>query len=222
MGLRVRAKMLYAVNSLKASLDVGDYWYWLPEDAMTEDIPIYSMVYPLRYDILIRKSFFDLYALNRELYKDNEQGFRKLACEHVYYTWFQKVYMNRYRNDTQNRLTSDDIFARLIRDAACLYDNIHEHGFNTNFPIIPHTGKTIGYSTSGQQVEGTVFMGDGCHRLACLMSLGYSSLPRSFTKIKCFSRLSPFDNTFLLEPHLTIEWPSEYTAGNPAQEGPRQ
>ena len=59
MGWGIRTRVRDLRERCQSALRVGDYWYWLEQTRLPDEIPIAPMVAPLRYDILIRKSFFD-------------------------------------------------------------------------------------------------------------------------------------------------------------------
>jgi hypothetical protein len=213
VGLGLKFKGQKALNKIKASLNIGNYWYWLDQLDTPNEVPIEPLVYPLRYDILIRKSFFDFYSENRSLYREDSAKFIELAHDHPYFQWFTKVLVIRFHNESKNDSRMiDQLYAERVREAATLHDSISSQGFDVRFPIIPYTGNKIFPTDSGKSVSGTYFMGDGCHRLACLMSQGYTSIPRSMLRVKCFSQLRPIDNTAMLSQHLAIDWPSTFTS----------
>ena len=56
-------------NLFRVVTHTGNYWYWLSESKY-QALQIKDLVYPLRYDILIRKEFFSFYIENRELSKE--------------------------------------------------------------------------------------------------------------------------------------------------------
>lgn len=181
---------------------------WLPEAEMPAALPIAQLVYPLRYDIVVRMRLFEAYAAERERYRTDPAAFVELACDHDYHIWFERVMMVR-RADyiAHHHLTPDDIFTDCVHQAAELYESIVGSGFDAKRPIVPFTGREILPADSGAVSAEQYFPGDGCHRLACLMSLGHTTLPATFFRIKRFDRLQPFDNTRLLREHLDINWP---------------
>lgn len=202
-------------EALKRTFKVGAYSYWVPEEELPLSLDIGLLVFPLRYDILIRKSFFDFYSDHRGLYQQNPSEFINALSTHPYHTWFQKVLMVRYHSDRViDEIAIRELFAEKVRAGALLYDSIQQRGFDTQFPIIPFTGESILPATSGRAVTGKFFMGDGCHRLSCLMSMGYQELPRGFFRVRCFRSLSPFDNTALLTGHMDVDWSTYLPARN--------
>ena len=189
MGLGIRAKVNCAWNSLKAGVGVGEYWYWVPDRQVEQAIPIAPLVYPLRYDILIRKDFFDLYAANRDLFHADLDAFLAKAKDHVYYEWFTKVLLARYEPrsmDDERRAMA--LFQDRVMRSAELHELIRINGFDQRHPIIPFTGMKILPADSGKYTGQKYYMGDGCHRLACLISM-------------------------MLEKHLAIRWPDSLIEG---------
>lgn len=215
MGLGLKARLEGLRNRCQARLGFGDYWYWLDTEEVPAEIPIAPMVDPLRYDILVRKSFFDFCNARRDQIESDRAGFLQDALDHPYFLWFTEVLVARYhsadRNDPQR---IRQLYHERVRQAVLLFDSIAQHGFSMRHPIIPYTGEAILPATSGREVTGRFFMGDGCHRLACLMSRGYTSLPREFVRVKCFRRLAPFDNSALLADHLPVDWTAFRSEGS--------
>jgi len=215
MGFGLRLKIMGVSNSLKRTLRAGDYWYWLPPQKTGGEIPIYPLVYPLRYDILVRKTFFDFYESHSQIYRDDLDAFIDLARKHVYHAWFTRVLIPRFEADSLNdERHIHALFVKRVRSAVALHDSIRKRGFDTAHPIIPYTGERILPTSTGYSSSQEYYMGDGCHRLACLMSMGYRSLPRDLVKVKCFRRLEPLDNTALLEGRIPIDWPPDLLQDN--------
>jgi hypothetical protein len=198
-----------AINYIQSKLDLGDYWYWADDEELDPELTIWQIIHPLRYDVLIRKSFVDFYKTNRDLYSNDFDSFILLAKKHVYYDWFTNVLVVRYlsRHIGNEKMLAKQFEKRIIATAN-LYDSVSNHGFDIRTPIILYTGKTILPTESGRQTGAKYYMGDGCHRLACLMSLGYRSIPKQYVKVKCFKRLVPLDNTRMLQSSIPIdqEW----------------
>lgn len=214
MNQQLGSRVHLALNGLKARLGVGDYWYYLAPEQIEAPISIRALVYPLRYDVLVRKSLYDLYVAHRELYRRDPGSFLDLAQKHDYYTWFTRVLLVRYApDDALSAPRLRDLFAQRVASAVAVYDSIVADGFDPARPVEPYTGREILPADSGRVVQHKYYAGDGCHRLACLMSQGYNELPREFVRIKCFKRLVPFDNTALLARHLEIAWPEDWRSG---------
>lgn len=210
MGVSYLKMILNQVtDSFKRNLRVGEYWYWLKASDIEDGLDIWPLIFPLRYDILVRKAFFDFYEENKDLAKTDFNEFMELARAHQYYDWYRKVLVVRYSphllND-ENKLNL--AYEGRVKQSIKLYDSIRANGFDINYPIIPYTGENVHQADTGRVVKSQYYMGDGCHRLACLMTLGYKTLPSEYVRVKCFRNLTPLDNTKILSSCLTIdpEW----------------
>lgn len=200
---------------LKRYFKIGEYWYWIEGDSLTERIEINSMVYPYRYDILLRKQFFDMYRTQHKNYQEDARLLIQDARASGYFIWFKEVLARRYRQD----LLADEqalhaAFEQRVFASAKIYDSIVENGFDSTRPIIPYTAENI-IAIGGDKVASKqYFMGDGCHRLACLLSMGFTELPSNFLRVKCFRTYKPFDNTSLLAPFFSqaADWQHEASA----------
>ena len=190
-------------------LDEDRFGFARPE--APDSLEIRRLVHPLRYDILVRKAFFDLCAAERELAETDFDRFLDLARGHDYHLWFRHVMVARF-GAGRDAASQRDWFARRVRKSLDLLDSFRARGFDSGHPIVLHTGRRILASDSGRRSRETLFMGDGCHRLACLMSLGRDRLLRDQMRIKRFRVFSPLDNTALLAKHMEIDWPPEFTA----------
>jgi hypothetical protein len=209
LGLGLAEKCKNISNGIRRITGVGNYWYWIDGSTLDEDIDIASLVYPLRYDIIIRKEFFCFYQENRATYRDNFEIFFEGAREHVYYQWFTKVLIPRFRPELKgNTAGIDHIYRVRLNKSAALFDAIERHGFNPDYPILPYTGETVLETSTGIKTGASYYMGDGCHRLAYLISTGYKTLPKSHVRIKRFRELTPSDNTSLIARHINIDWDS--------------
>jgi hypothetical protein len=200
-------KIRAALNTIKSTLGIGNYWYWPKDLDLPAEIPIQPLVYPFRFDILIRKAFFEFYKENISLYRQKPEAFVKLAKGHDYFKWFNNIFIVRNeKGSIGNQEKVNSLFTQRVHEVAALYDSIQSEGFDLNCPIIPYVGENILPTNRGEISEATYFMGDGCHRLAYLMSEGYTTIPRQMIRVKCFKQWRPIDNTSLLKEHLEIDW----------------
>jgi len=206
--LNIKVFFKGGINGLKRVTNLGNYWYWLDDNAV-EEIDILSMVYPLRYDILIRKKFFEFYVSNKELYLRDVSAFMCLARETQYYEWFCRIIAVREKyNFTKDINVINKHYEERIRESINIYESIIAKGFDCNYPIIPHTGEKILPAISGRTSVIKYHMGDGCHRLSCLIALGYEKLPKEYFRIKVFNKYVPLDNTIVLSKFIDLkkEW----------------
>ncbi|MCB1985471.1 MAG: hypothetical protein H6936_13110 [Burkholderiales bacterium] len=195
----VREMFFSAIETMKGSLRFGNYWYWIEGSNLTDDIDIDSMVYPYRYDILIRKQFLEMYGKNRARYAENFDALMEDACNSDYYTWFTVIVVPRYNPELQNdQIKLMEAFAERVRASAELYDKVKAYGFNKTYPINPYTAEIIEQPENGSVMPAKFFMGDGCHRLACLMSMGYKKIPKEFVRVRSYGKYQPYNNTSIL------------------------
>lgn len=226
MNLLRPAQQLRASKTLETALNYvnritrrGNYWYWLEAPELQNGVNIDALISPLRYDVLVRRDFFAFYAKHRDLYRSDFTAFINRAKQHSYYTWYMESEAVRCEPHLLSNIEALDAkFISRICKSVALYDSIMEHGFTQQHPIIlktaerllPPTSDRLGPPT-GKFVSARYFMADGCHRLALLMAMGYTTLPTGYFRIKCFREFSPFDSTSLLARALPIG-PAAYFA----------
>ena len=180
--------------------------------AGTEPIDIPRLISPLRYDVLVRKGFFDLLESERHLYERDPDGFAAMAAGTSYRAWFEKVYCARFdRALLHNERARRAAFRRRVGASANLYFSFEKSGFLPKHKIVLRTGCEILPSDSGKPVSASIFVGDGCHRLALLLKQGCTRLEPEQYVVKVAARYAPLDNTALLLEALALS-ASEYAA----------
>ncbi|HEY0607619.1 MAG TPA: hypothetical protein VGD58_32180 [Herpetosiphonaceae bacterium] len=209
----MRKTLAAVANRLRRAARMGNYWYWLDTSELANGIEIAALIAPLRYDVLIRRDFLAFYADHSGLYAADFDAFMQAARQGAYYRWFMTSEAIRCKGDL---LTDADAleaeFVQRVRRAAGVYEDLLAHGFRRESPIILKTAERLLPPTTdpqgppnGKQVSGRYFLADGCHRLAMLMLLGYTTLPAEYLRVKCFRTFSPFDSTSLLAQSLPLE-----------------
>jgi hypothetical protein len=219
LGFHPRKVLDKLAEDVRRTVRVGNYWYWLEVPELGEGIEIARLICPLRYDVVVRRDFYSFYEANRDRYRSDFDGFVEVVKQSSYYTWFaasEAVRTRPYLLDDHDRLWGQ--FVNQIRVAAALHESLEKRGFDEQDPIVLRTAEKLLPPTAarlapptGKLVSDRYFMADGCHRLAWLMSKGYTVLPSAFFRIQCFREFSPFDSTSLLARSLPIA-PSEYYA----------
>lgn len=196
---RIQTKLEPIANRVKKRTGIGNSWRLEPGVACVAS----DLVFPLRYDIAVRQRFFELYADHRDGY--DEEEFLELVREHPYRVWIEHILVPRNHNEAVGDPVQIDAVVRdRVRKSVAIYESILANGFDTAQPIVPLSADQILNADSGRPVTGSLFAGDGCHRLACLMALGYEELPADYIKIKRYRRLRPIDNTARLVGHFDI------------------
>lgn len=218
-GFHPRKRFETLAEAFRNTFQVGNYWYWLEAPELAEGIEIAKLVCPLRYDVVVRRDFYSFYRMHRDLYRSDFDAFAKLVSQSTYYTWFMEseaVYCWPRLVDDQERLWA--LFVKRIGQSVALYESMEKHGSDGQFPIALRTGEKLlppaaiwMGSPTGKLVSDRYFLADGCHRVAWLMSRGYTMLPADYIRVQCFREFSPFDSTSLLAHSLPIR-PSEYFA----------
>jgi len=212
-----RKTLKSVLEGVKRATRLGNYWYWLQIPELEEGVNISSLICPLRYDVIVRRDFFSLYSDQKDLYSHDFNAFVKLVRNSSYYTWYMSsdtIRSRPYLLDDPDSLWA--IFVNKIRKAVKLYEDMQANGFDERYPIILKTAEQLLPPTgdrrepaTGKSISDRVFMADGCHRLAVLMKMGFTELPASYFRVKCFREFSPFDSTSLLAGSLPMT-SSEY------------
>lgn len=170
-----------------------------------EPIPLRTLVSPLRYDVLVRKAFFELLAAHRELARRDVDAFVAMVEPTSYRVWFDRVFCRRFAP----HLLADPHARQLaFRERILRSVRLHETAWQEDFPsqdrITIHTAAEVRAADSGKRVTERFFVGDGCHRLALLLLAGKTALPPGAYRIEVASRFVPLDNTALLLPALAL------------------
>jgi len=202
-----------ALEGMRRTLHVGNYWNWIEVPELAEGIAITELVCPLRYDVYVRREFLSFYRAHRDLYENDFEAFVQRARASSYYIWYMQseaVRCNAHLRDHPDAL--EQAFAKRIRRSVELYQRITREGYSAQYPItlksaerlLPPTTDRAGPST-GKSVSNRYFLADGCHRVAVLMELGYRVIPAEFFRVKCYREFSPFDSTSLLARALPLD-----------------
>jgi hypothetical protein len=171
----------------------------------TEPIPLRTLVSPLRYDVLVRKAFFELLAANRELALHDVDAFVGMVESTSYRVWFDRVFCRRFAPHLlDDPHAHQKAFRRRILRSVRLHETVWRDDVPREDPITIHTALEVCAADSGKRVTERFFIGDGCHRLALLLLAGKTELPRGAYRIEVAPRFVPLDNTVLLLPALDL------------------
>jgi 2-polyprenyl-3-methyl-5-hydroxy-6-metoxy-1,4-benzoquinol methylase len=170
-----------------------------------QPVDILGLISPLRYDVLVRREFFELLAAEEKLAREDFERFVALAGAGPYREWFERVYCVRFHPELiQNKAERDRAFRERVRRSAALYRSFRDAGFQAQHRITLKSGREILPSDSGKRVAAGLFVGDGCHRLALLLMSGATRLEPGQYRVKVKPRYAPLDNTLLLLPALGL------------------
>lgn len=201
-------KRLRDVGNLVAlrSTSVRHYQFERPH----RDVPIATLVSPLRYDVLIRAEFFRFCQQHQELYSRDPDRFIEQAFDHRYHLWFCAVFCRRFKPDLlADERRRREAFAVRVKRSMILYQSFARDGFDNRYPITLRAGSTVEATTSGKVVIRPYYAGDGCHRLALLVASGQRHVPAAACRVKIFSVYQPLDNTHMLLSSLRLD-PARY------------
>lgn len=160
----------------------------LKENKLTKDIPLSSIIIPMRYDIIIRENFISFYLKNKDMCRKDFDMFVKKSFNELFYDYF-KIRIAVYRPKLlKDKDFLNEEYKKYVRNFISLFENIKNKGFDANFPVTLH--RSI--------FSSKLYMGDGCHRIACLKFLGYKFLPKEYGKIIISIFHKPKNNTLLL------------------------
>ncbi|MDR7418494.1 MAG: hypothetical protein QN178_06255 [Armatimonadota bacterium] len=188
---------------------LGSRTRWLDGADGPAEIEITPLVCPLRYDVLTRKQFIEFIDGHREMYARDRQAFLARARRQPYAVWLDGIVIPRHLprlvNDPEGRARWLD--ERMLRFVA-LYDAMAARGFDREHPVEIRITNRLEPTVTGKTVQARFILGDGSHRLAFLMTRGYTALPRHLVRIRWFERLVPFDSTATLARLIPLDEPS--------------
>jgi hypothetical protein len=168
----------------------------------THDVPINELISPLRYDILVRVEFVRLLA---EYDNTGLTELTRRATGTNYETWFRRVAMARY----QPAIAADDdrfadAFAHRIKTALSLWQSFQDEGFGRRHPLtLRHAGPKTRLP-AGKPVRRSLYIGDGCHRLAMMVAAGMTTVPAGSYRVEPVPLTTVLDNTSVLLPLLSL------------------
>ena len=207
---RLRQGWSRLLNRCRRTCHLGTWWEEMPRGYPGEPVPILPLVHPLRYDILLRKRFLDLLPRDPAEYRRRREEILAGARRHPYRVWFEVIVIRRYFPELlADPARLELAFAQRVDASAALIASIAARGFDPAHPVTLHLAELVVGPAADRLSDRRWFAGDGNHRLACLMSLGFEELPPSYVRVIRFNRYRPRDNTALLAPHLTIDWSPE-------------
>lgn len=170
-------------------------------------IRIYDVICPLRYDILVRVDFIEFLGKNKQLSATDMGAILDNPSARAYESWFREVAIRRflpeiYHDDVQVR----ERFIERVRGVKELWESISSIGFDVAHPIRLRSGNSI-QEVNGKRVGTSVFAGDGCHRIACLVVMGKEFLEPAEYEVALSAKFQPLDNTAILIDALPITMP---------------
>ena len=188
------------------------------------NLSISEIIWPYRPDILIRIDFLEWFNENKKKYFNNgllkltetvvieNEPFFNEAKKHPYFLQFTRK--RRYRKLNLSKIESEKIYAQGIATFINLLESVSENGFDEQKKIGLYQTLYLKTPDYGKNIRRKFYMGDGCHRLACLIWLEKNLLlPKEFFNVQSklvykpvnsfgiFSRLKIFDSNDEIKFH---------------------
>jgi len=195
-------------------------------------LSIYDIIWPYRPDILIRIDFLEWFNETKHKYFDNSlsslsdkdvignESFFNEAKKHPYFLQFTRKH--RYRKLNLSKEESEKIYVQGIATFISLLENIRTDGFKNQYKIGLYKSIFLSKPDYGNKIVRKVYMGDGCHRLACLIWFDKNILlPREYFKVQTklvykpvnsfgiFKRLKIFDSNDEIQFHHLLNGPEK-------------
>ena len=170
------------------------------------------LISPLRYDVHVRRAFFELLERHSDLFTADRDAFDLLLERHPYFTWFR--YVNcalHHRPWLESPQRFREALSRRVDRNRALFESVMEHGIRADSPIEVSTGDLVRPTSTGKRIDRSLFMSDGSHRLALLMLRGQSCLLPGQYVIDHRREIRPVDNTGVLLRRFDVP-DSEYFA----------
>ncbi len=172
-------------------------WRWLDPAHNVEAIDIPALISPLRYDVVAIRDFLRFYLAERTLARRDLPRFLERARRSRYYQWMSSVYELRFATRVRDPVIIAGRLTQRVRDTIHLWEAV-EAGFDRRFPIEVRVAGQLLPTESGKRLSLRYILGDGSHRLACLMAQGLTKLPPDYYRLRWFRRHRPYDATGLL------------------------
>lgn len=172
-------------------------WRWLDPAHNTEEIDIPALISPLRYDVIAIRDLLRFYMTEGDLARRDFDRFLKRARRSRYYQWMSSVYELRFATRVRDPVIIAGRVTQRVRDTIHLWEAM-EAGFDRRFPIEIRVTSRLLPTETGKRVSLRYILGDGSHRLACLLVQGLTKLPPDYYRLRWFRRHRPYDATGLL------------------------
>jgi len=170
---------------------------WLDSSRNVEDISIGELIGPLRYDVLALRDVLRFYVDHQEQADADFTWFVGEVRRLRFYDWKFASHSIREPETTQSAAVFDPVFAAEVRQVLEVWEALRG-GFDPRQPIEVRVTDRLLPSASGKRLRARYVLGDGSHRLACLMVRGFTVLPRDHYRLRWFRAWQPFDATGIL------------------------
>lgn len=155
---------------------------------------IAALISPLRLDVVIRADFFTLIETHGDLWRTDRRAFLELAYQHDYWVWYRDIASQLGMTSRHGALQRRG-FERRVERSVAMAQRFATEGYDTRRPISLWRVGEVRPTATGKLLRRSVFMGDGCHRLALLRNAGVEYLPPEMIQWRSIETFAPRDNT---------------------------
>jgi hypothetical protein len=156
-----------------------------------------QIIWPYRFDLLVRIDFLDWFEsdgrhylsnidadeLSSELLLSDDKFFQRTK-RHPYFIQYTKL-KRGHRLVNLSYENAESIYAEGIANFITLHQGIKMHSFDANERITLKKSLLKAQSSSNKGVHGESYIGDGCHRFACLVwSKRNFLIPKKFFRFR--------------------------------------
>jgi O-antigen/teichoic acid export membrane protein len=155
---------------------------------------IAALISPLRLDVVIRADFFKLIEAHGDLWRTDRRAFMELAYQHDYWIWYRDIASQLGMTSRHGALQKRG-FERRVERSVTMLQQFATEGYDTRRPISLWRVAEVRPTATGKLLRRSVFMGDGCHRLALLHNAGVEYLAPDMVQWRSIGTFAPRDNT---------------------------
>ncbi|MGH2704209.1 MAG: hypothetical protein ACRDJ4_03700 [Actinomycetota bacterium] len=171
----------------------------------TEPVDIWKLASPLRYDVVVRAEYISFLREHLDLFESDLDAYLLASEALPYFIWFRDVASRFQRGyDRNDEASLRAAFAERVHRTTELFRRFQAEGFNPRYPVDLRAGTPGAATLTGKRLADRLYPGDGCHRLALVLSTGQSLLPPEWYRIRNDPLDTPLDNTHLLVRALEL------------------
>jgi hypothetical protein len=154
------------------------------------------LISPLRYEIYGIREVIRLYREHRALARNDLARFCRLSRGTTLFKW--SLGRRRFNRENDDPEVISAAYADSVRRTIGLWDAMEAGGFDRRFPIEVRVTDRLLPTETGKHLSARYILGDGSHRLAVLMELGWPVLPPEYYRVRWFRQIRPFDSTWFI------------------------
>lgn len=179
----------------------------IPGRKIGRALRIYELICPLRYDVVVRANFIEMLATDKGLLSADVEKILEHPAGRAYEVWFKEVCVRRFFPAlVGDEARTRQAFRERVEQTRKLWLSVSANGIDPSQPISLRSGQTVN-AVNNKSVGASIFVGDGCHRMASMLVLGKHDLqPHEYQVIQS-RNYTPLDNTSILIDALPLSLP---------------